>query len=383
MKKKFLIIIILFLIINTVNAKECRTITESNAVNTFLSGKTDVDVTIDGKTYKAGTPYSQIPYCNHNGSGEFMSNGACWSFAISNILRSYGSDVYSEQFAEYFCNDSSFRSALTGMNDYSNITTNSQVLDKFDVNIEDIADTMEALDEALNEGKSILASIESRGGGNIFTGSSHYVAIVLKDSDKYYVLNSTDDRSRGWISRNDIQINVIQKKGRGIYAVSPKECVTNPSSSNSSDDSDDSNSSSKGLQDDPYEDNGFGYTETKDITCKNIFMKEDGSDELNDLGEAVQGLFTLIKIATPILVLILTTIDYIKAMTNQDDAEIKKTTQRTFKRLIFGILIFLLPFLLDLIFHLLGLYDLSTCGIGVNNAELYDDTTFEREDYSN
>ena len=127
-----------------------------------------------------------------------------------------------------------------------------------------------------------------------------------------------------------------------------------------------------GLQEDPYEDNGFGYTETKDITCKNIFMKEDGSDELNDLGEAVQGLFTLIKIATPILVLILTTIDYIKAMTNQDDAEIKKTTQRTFKRLIFGILIFLLPFLLDLIFHLLGLYDLSTCGIGGTEEVIVD-----------
>ena len=117
-----------------------------------------------------------------------------------------------------------------------------------------------------------------------------------------------------------------------------------------------------GLDHDKYPGNGFSQVETKDITCKNIFMKNE--TELNDLGEAMQGFFNLIKIATPIIVLILTTIDYIKAIINQDDGEIKKATQRGVKRLIFGILIFLLPFLLDLIFHAFGLYDISTCGIG-------------------
>ena len=353
MKKKLLFVILcLFCSLIGANAKECKSIEVDRAVNDFISGTSKVDVTIDNKTYKAGTPYSQIPYCNHNGSGEFMSNGACWSFAVSNILRSYGSDVYAEQFAEYFCNNATFRNDLTGLNNYHNITLNNEVHEKFNMTIENIDDTMEALDEALDQGKSVLASVKASQ-GNIFTGSSHYIAIIDKEDSKYYVLNSTDDRAKGWISREEIVQNVIQKKGQGIYSVEPKECVS--SNANSS-------SSSGTLQEDKYPGNGFSQVETKDITCKNIFMKNE--TELNDLGEAMQGFFNLIKIATPIIVLILTTIDYIKAIINQDDGEIKKATQRGVKRLIFGILIFLLPFLLDLIFHAFGLYDISTCGIG-------------------
>ena len=371
MKKKLLFVILcLFCSLIGANAKECKSIEVDRAVNDFISGTSKVDVTIDNKTYKAGTPYSQIPYCNHNGSGEFMSNGACWSFAVSNILRSYGSDVYAEQFAEYFCNNATFRNDLTGLNNYHNITLNNEVHEKFNMTIENIDDTMEALDEALDQGKSVLASVKASQ-GNIFTGSSHYIAIIDKEDSKYYVLNSTDDRAKGWISREEIVQNVIQKKGQGIYSVEPKECVS--SNSNSS-------SSSGTLQEDKYPGNGFSQVETKDITCKNIFMKNE--TELNDLGEAMQGFFNLIKIATPIIVLILTTIDYIKAIINQDDGEIKKATQRGVKRLIFGILIFLLPFLLDLIFHAFGLYDISTCGIGSSeNKVSFDDTTFDQEYY--
>ena len=40
--------------------------------------------------------------------------------------------------------------------------------------------------------------------------------------------------------------------------------------------------------------------------------------------------------------------------------------------MLFGAVIFLLPFLLDLLFQLFGLYDLSTCGIGGNIDEIYD-----------
>ena len=128
---------------------------------------------------------------------------------------------------------------------------------------------------------------------------------------------------------------------------------------------------SQGLQDDKYKGNGFKEIETEDITCRNVFMDDDG--ELNELGEFVQGLFTLIKIAAPALVIILSTIDYVKAIANSDDSEMKKVTPKVIKRVIFGVLVFLLPFLLDLVFHLFGLYDLSTCGIGGNIEEIYED----------
>ena len=46
------------------------------------------------------------------------------------------------------------------------------------------------------------------------------------------------------------------------------------------------------------------------------------------------------------------------------DDEIKKATNRTVKRLIIGVLIFFLPFLLDFIFDVFGFTDISRCGIG-------------------
>lgn len=53
-----------------------------------------------------------------------------------------------------------------------------------------------------------------------------------------------------------------------------------------------------------------------------------------------------------------------KAIASSSADEIKKATNRTIKRLVIGVLVFFLPYLLDLLFHLFGLYDLSRCGIG-------------------
>ncbi|MBR1817696.1 MAG: hypothetical protein IJ772_02490 [Bacilli bacterium] len=372
MKKiRFLISILLLISLVPVHAKECHNISDSSSINVFLSGSTDVDVTIEGTTYNAGTPYSKIPYCAHNGNNEYMSNGACWSFAVSNILRSFGSDVYSEQFAEYFCNNPTYNAALTNANDYSNITLNKEIHNHFHMNIERITTSMEAIDQTLEEGKGILASIQKRGGYNIFSDGGHYIAIVLKKDNQYLVLNSTNGKENGWVDKSKIESDVIKKISQGLYAVSPTDCISLPSQSQSASEGSSSSSSSStgsGLQDDKYKGNGFKEIETEDITCRNVFMKADG--ELNELGEFVQGLFTLIKIAAPALVIILSTVDYVKAIVNSDDSEMKKVTSKVIKRIIFGVIVFLLPFLLDLLFHLFGLYDLSTCGIGTDGTNI-------------
>ena len=107
-------------------------------------------------------------------------------------------------------------------------------------------------------------------------------------------------------------------------------------------------------------------TDTKDYTPSKsncpIFVNSDGTT--NQLYELVQEAFTFIKILTPILVGVLSLIDYIKAITSSNDDEVKKATQRTIKRLVIGILLFFLPFLLDLLFDIFGLTDVSRCGIG-------------------
>ena len=43
---------------------------------------------------------------------------------------------------------------------------------------------------------------------------------------------------------------------------------------------------------------------------------------------------------------------------------LKKVNQKTIKRVIAGLIVFFIPLLLDILFKLFGIYDLSTCGIG-------------------
>ena len=77
----------------------------------------------------------------------------------------------------------------------------------------------------------------------------------------------------------------------------------------------------------------------------------------------MQDLFTLIKFAAPVLVIALQTVDYAKAISAQNADEMKKAHGRFVKRLICGVAVFMLPFLLDLLFEIFGLYGLDTCGI--------------------
>lgn len=98
-----------------------------------------------------------------------------------------------------------------------------------------------------------------------------------------------------------------------------------------------------------------------EVSCNSLFMK-DGA--YNSLYYVLQDAFTLIKFAAPILVIVLSSMDYIKAITSHDAEGLKKANTKFIKRLVIGVLIFLLPFLLDLVFEAFGLYDLSTCGIG-------------------
>lgn len=98
-----------------------------------------------------------------------------------------------------------------------------------------------------------------------------------------------------------------------------------------------------------------------DQGCETIFKKSDGT--FNEFGQFMQDLFTLIKFAAPILVFALSTVDYAKALAAQNADEMKKAHGRFAKRLICGVAVFLLPFLLDLLFDIFGLYGLDTCGI--------------------
>lgn len=146
----------------------------------------------------------------------------------------------------------------------------------------------------------------------------------------------------------------------GIIADNDLDESNDSEDSNDSNNSTDSDGSSGGNHFDASWETGDpiipGTTE-----CSSVFKNSDGS--FNEFGEFIQDIFTLIKFAAPILVIAFSTIDYTKAISHQNADELKKANGRFVKRLIAGVAVFLLPFILDFIFDIFGLYGLDTCGI--------------------
>lgn len=71
--------------------------------------------------------------------------------------------------------------------------------------------------------------------------------------------------------------------------------------------------------------------------------------------------FRFIKFAAPILLICVTIFDYIKAISASDGDAIQKTNKKTLTRLIFTLLIFMLPIIINAILNLTGVQ--GTCGI--------------------
>lgn len=77
----------------------------------------------------------------------------------------------------------------------------------------------------------------------------------------------------------------------------------------------------------------------------------------------LQFTFNLMKYAAIIILLVLTIIEYAKAVASSNQDAIKKATINTVKRLIIAVIIFVLPMLIEFLLKLLGIYSSSTCGI--------------------
>ncbi len=94
--------------------------------------------------------------------------------------------------------------------------------------------------------------------------------------------------------------------------------------------------------------------ETNEIDCNNIFNGK--------FGTLLKKVLSLIRFAVPILIIGLSIVDFIKAMASQDQNELKKVINKLGKRLIIGVLIFLLPTLLDVLLGLAGI-EFGVCDI--------------------
>lgn len=88
----------------------------------------------------------------------------------------------------------------------------------------------------------------------------------------------------------------------------------------------------------------LGANTSADLSCT------DWGRTLNDL----QNIFNFMKIIIPLLVIGLSTYDFIKAVTAKEEKGVKKAFQIFLKRMIYAVIFFFLPVLLELLLKMLG-----------------------------
>lgn len=98
------------------------------------------------------------------------------------------------------------------------------------------------------------------------------------------------------------------------------------------------------------DDDNYSSIDTAKVNCSSLGL----------LRKDLQGIFKLLKFAAPIIVVVMSTYDFIRAVVGKVDGEMKKAFKKLLKRFVFAMLLFFLPNILD---FFLGLIDpsYSTC----------------------
>lgn len=104
-----------------------------------------------------------------------------------------------------------------------------------------------------------------------------------------------------------------------------------------------------------------------DVNAASISHVLEGAADCEDIIDAevwefLQQVFNVIKYAGPILCLILSVFDFIKATASQDKDALVKAAKTTGKRVVYALILFFVPTLINFLFPLLGW--VGTCGIG-------------------
>ena len=299
------------------------------------------------KTLYMGS-YGDVPYCSGN---DRVSGRGCYVVTLASILNSFGSEIQVADIANYLCTN--FNADITRKPvSYSNVSPNAEFHNHFNFEMNKIGGSIDVINNTLDSGNMIMLSVV---GANEFASSSagHYIAIAMHNGEQYYVINTNENSAAasGWYPKSTVE-RMLSQLSQGPFAVRATSCLKSGSSSGST-----PNSSipSRAGNYDPVEVNFYDFGDGEGISC----------DSLESFFEALKGIYTLIKIAAPVLVIVLSTMEYIKAIAASNADDVKKTHSRTIKRIIVGLLVFFLPNLLDLLFHIFGLYNINGCNIGM------------------
>jgi len=93
------------------------------------------------------------------------------------------------------------------------------------------------------------------------------------------------------------------------------------------------------------------------INCKIGYADGLDCSKIPRTVEFIKEILGLVKIAIPILIILLGSIDFVKAIIAKNDEQIKKAQSAFVTRLIIGVVIFFVPLILKFILRLAGLSD--------------------------
>lgn len=86
-------------------------------------------------------------------------------------------------------------------------------------------------------------------------------------------------------------------------------------------------------------------------------------DDPDSVAWLVQLILNIIKVAGPVLVILLSSIDFIKVIIKSDDEAFAKAQKKLIIRLILAALLFLIPVLVQVILGVFGITSDPTCGL--------------------
>ena len=98
-----------------------------------------------------------------------------------------------------------------------------------------------------------------------------------------------------------------------------------------------------------------------------LFQILDSCGGLGDIIKVIKGLFDVIKIVVPIILLIMGAIDLAKAVLASDDKEIKAATTKLTKRAIAAVAVFFAATIVEVIMSLVGDKKWKTCWDGAGD----------------
>lgn len=83
-----------------------------------------------------------------------------------------------------------------------------------------------------------------------------------------------------------------------------------------------------------------------------MFFLDVDCDDIDAIIKLIKGILKLIQILIPVALIIMGSVDLGKAVLSSDDKEIKQATSKLIKRAIAAVVIFFIPFLVNLVMGL-------------------------------